>query len=185
LDKFTNRLPHKYELIPVFAAIVFPVYSWSLLELFNILPSWLNYLQPFELTITILYVLAFGLVESAMILLALISLAVITPSRFFKDQFIPQGSLLAWLYLLWNIIINKNLNLFEPMGLREFAMYSLGFILIVVLVSTLLCYLLIYRIKLANRAIQSISEKMTVFLYIYIPLSIIGLSVVIFRNLFG
>lgn len=178
-----KRLPSKREILLVFAATVFPVYSWAMLRLFYILPSWLKFLSPGEIITTSMYIFPGALLESAIILAGLLFIAFILPPKYFRNQFVAQGSLLVWLYAAWSAFLIDHITLAFDWSLREIAVYASIFLAIVIASTVLLCFLAVYRFKALNRLIVTIVERLTIFLYLYIPLSLIGLAVVIVRNL--
>jgi hypothetical protein len=174
----------KSELMSVFAASAFPVYAWTLLHLFRILPSWLKFLTLAEIVSTSLYALSFALFESALILVGLALLAAILPSRFFRDQFAAQGSLLAWLFSVWMVFLQANFSRAVDWSLREFALVSVAIFLAFSLSTAVICYLGIYRIQVVRQAILSLAERMIIFLYLYVPLGVLGFVVMLARNIF-
>jgi len=53
------------------------------------------------------------------------------------------------------------------------------------LVSLVVSCLLVRRSKRLERAVRALAERLTVFLYLYVPLGVVGLVVVVARNVLG
>jgi hypothetical protein len=183
LANFRERFPSRDQVLPVFAAAAFPIYSWMVLRLFWILPSWLKFLTFQEILIASLYAFAFALLESAALTLSVVLLAAVLPRRFFREQFIAQGSLLVWLICLWSGWLLSKVGIAEDWSLRRFASASLALLALFCASSALICYLAARRFPPSRSAIENLAERMTVFLLAYLPLSALGWAVVIARNL--
>ena len=178
-----TKLPSRREAFAVFSVIAFIVFSWSLYRMFYQVPSWLFYMNVWNVVTISAYVLAFALFESLVLLgfLGLISLAL--PRRYFRDHFVAQGSVLMVILGGGAYLLQRKIGLIYKLSTWQLIVYP-----IIVLVSLLLLnFLFVFifeRFERIPRLISAFTEWMTVFGYIYLPLGLLGLAVVLVRNLF-
>jgi hypothetical protein len=174
----SSRLPKRVEIAPVYAACVFPIFSWSIVWFFQKMPGWLPYLSLTKVLSILAYGQAFALFESALLLLLLILPATVLPARFFRDRFTAQASTIAFTLTFWAIvfqIINTTTEVWAPGRLSLWAVLLLASLVI-------LCALVRRSGRLAQIT-TAVAERLTVFLYIYVPLGLLGLAVVVARNI--
>ncbi len=166
-----NRLPALREVIPVYAVIAFMVYAWAIVVFLWNLPAWLFYLYLDEILTILAYRMLASLVESLLIMGALLALCFVLPPAILKDAFILRGtstavSILGSIVLFWNRFLSGDVY-FWMVGSIVLAALA-GFI------ST--------RIKWLSSFLRWLSDSMVVFLYILIPSSILSLILVLLRN---
>ena len=178
------RFPSRQEVLPVFAIFAFFGFSWAFYRMFWYVPSWLEYLNTWKVLTIAAYVLAFALVESLLMLVPVILISLVFPARFFKDKFVVQGSSLAALISLGAVLIQRKINLVYRLELWQILAYPLACLGAIVLVILALSALY-ERVPTLKHFVQSAAERMTVFAYVYVPLSLVGLVVVILRNIIG
>jgi hypothetical protein len=152
--------------------------------MFWILPSWLNYLTFWDILPILAYILALALIESLLILGLVVLLAVLLPGKFFKDQFIPQGSLVVIIFTIVTLLLHGSISLAYSWSPRQVIVYSLLIWVSVILFTVVVSYLLIHRIKALENFFSAVADRVTVFLYIYVPLGVLSLVVAILRNIF-
>lgn len=166
--------------MPVFALCAFFVFGWSIIWFFQKLPNWLPYLKVSDLAMILAYSQGFALVESIAVFLPLLGLAAILPRRWFAAQFVARAGVLVLALALWTVLFQL---IFEAVIINwtapEFVVWF-G----LALLSIALAYVLVHRSDRTARALVGLAERMTVFVYIYVPLGIIGLLVILVRNLF-
>lgn len=176
---FRNRLPPRHDLVPVFATVVFPVFSWSLIWFFQKMPGWQPFLNTWAILSILAYAVGFALLESLIVLALVVVLAAILPARALRVQFTALGSTVVLAATFWTIIFQL---IFEPVILYwsagEFALWF-G----LALVSILLAVYLVHRSPRAQRMVMALADRLTVFVYLYVPLGLLGLLVVLIRNL--
>jgi hypothetical protein len=182
---FGREFPSINEIIPVFATIIFPIYSWTIYRLLWNLPSWLKDLFSIsDMLILTAYGLAFALFESVIILGFMIFLSVVLPARYLKDKFIAQGSAMLWMVFILAVTAQYSMALlFFNWTLWEFYIYMTAIVVICILMITVLPRVLIYRFEKLENFFVSLADKMTIFLFIYLPVGILSLIVVILRNI--
>lgn len=176
---FRNRLPPRRDLLPVWATILFPVFSWSLIWFFQKMPGWQPFLNIGAILSILAYALGFALLESLIVLGVVVALAAILPARALRTRFAALGSTLVLASTFWTIIFQL---IFEPVilywtGIEFIVWFGLA------LVSILLAVVLVHRSRRAQRIVTSLADRLTVFVYLYVPLGLVGLVVVLIRNL--
>ncbi len=177
-----SRLPGKDETFSVFSLIVFIVFTWAIYQMVWKLPSWLFLMGLLQISVVAAYVLAFALIESLVMLASMLLLALIIPRRLFRDKFVPQASLLVTILSLLAIYLQGHLNLLTGMALAQLVILPFIF-LIGIFVYVLLFSILIERTSVVPRLIQAAANRLTVFAYVYVPISLLCLLVVIARNI--
>ena len=173
-----QKIPRLEKIVPVYAVIVMMIYTWSLIHFFWRLPSWLNFSTLGQIAVLFSYSVVVNLMESVLILLAVIVLSVILPSKWFYDQFVTKGSSLALLGLGGLMAFNKYLldDILSPLiMLAKF----LAFVAIIFILT-----IMIDRIGILKKGLEELANRMVVFLYVWIPISVLSLLIVLIRNIF-
>jgi hypothetical protein len=175
-----NRLPPLTQILPVYAVIAFVVYGWTIILVFWKLPSWLFFLHGGEIVAILSYSFLLNLLESLIVLIGLLGLCWLLPARLLRDDFNVRGAALA-LVLLVSIMLH--LWVYNNSDLREAFIRSLlpwwG-------VTLALAAVLVWwasRTAWLRRGLLELSDRLVVFLYIFVPMSLISLVIVIIRNL--
>jgi hypothetical protein len=178
LDIFRNRFASIQDIVLVFAACVVPLYSWSILVFFKKMSYWLLFLDAWDLVGIFAYAQAFAFLECAIVLLALVFLGAILPARFLRDRFVAQSSALVFLTSGWLIA--------QQLGRAQFFLFTpprtMLLWLSLYLVSVGVSCVLIYRSKRLEKSINSFSERLTVLLYVYVPITFLSVIIVVLRN---
>jgi hypothetical protein len=181
--RFLSKFPSKQEIPPVFSSISFIFFSWSLYRMFWQVPSWLYYLNVWDVLILAAYVVSFALFESLVVLIFLLFLAFILPARWFKDKFAIQGSTAAVLIGIGAVALQRKIGVIYKLEIWQILAFPvLALILLTVL--TVAAAYIFKRFPILARLAANLADRMTVFAYIYVPLGLLGLAVVIWRNIF-
>lgn len=146
------------------------------------MPSWLKYMTLGEILVITAYALAFALIESLVITVLLLILSLVFPVKVFRDKFIPQGSILVLVAGFVAVMLQENMSEVYHLKIRQLTTYPIIGILAVVVMIFVLSWIF-DRLSILTRLIQSIAERMTVFSYIYVPISVVSLVIVTLRNL--
>ena len=171
-----KRLPSTQQVAAVYGVIVLIVYGWTLYWFAWKLPSWLYFLSVGEMLVALAYSMVVNLIESLIVLFALLLLCAILPPRWFRDRFTALGtvlvilSMIALAYYLGAIIALQDF----PPHLRWYVLLAVaGIALVVFLVS---------RVKFLVKFLEEIANRAVIFLYVFLPLSAISFIVVLIRN---
>ena len=173
-----NRLPKIQDIVSVYAIISFIIYGWTFVLFFWKFPSWLDFLTPAEIFGAFSYGVLTNLIESLIVIGGLLCLCVLLPPRTMRDAFAAYGSVIT-------IIVLGSAMLYQ----YQFRAVRLGFTsgirlwLVATVFAILLSVFLTAKIKILKSIILNISDRMVIFLYIIVPLSIICVLDVVVRNL--
>lgn len=155
-----------------------PIYSWAIFLFLERFTGWLYYLSLWEVAGIFAYTQLFALVESLAVVAGLVLLALLLPRRLLREKFVPMGMAIILLSALWAIVAQYNdqvLRALSPVMLLVWAgIYA---------ASILAAWLLLYRSERLRQLAYSAAERMSVLLYLYLPLSVLGLIIVLIRNL--
>jgi hypothetical protein len=166
--------------------IMFVVFGYALIRLYWYLPSWLDYLRFQEILVIVAYMLSLAFLESVAILGVLIFFSIIIPRRFFFDRFSSMGFLIVAITTIWAILLHEKIDGFPiDYPLLDLTRITLLYALAYLLSIGVLAYVLIDRIEMGEKILESLADRMAVFTYIYLPLSVIGFITVIFRGIFN
>lgn len=175
-----KRLPTRKEFYTVLGVVVFVVHSWAMRGFLHEVPSFILYFTPGQILAVFAYMMAFALIESVLVTFGLIVLSILFPTKWFKDGFIFKSLITVLLgagAMLWleNTIMSFNNNFPSIKLLLVAAGISLA-----VWVLLLLTF---HFIKPLQKSLLFVADRIGVFAYLYIPLGVIGLIVVLGRNL--
>jgi hypothetical protein len=134
-------------------------------------------MNTWDLSGVIAYILAFALFESLLVLLCVIVIAYILPGRFFRKRFVANSTLLILLTSGWAIAAHFNNQAISLWGLRDF-LFWFG----IYIASIGLFYGLLLRFNSMERAMNALADRLTVLVYLYTPLSILGAIILLLRN---
>jgi hypothetical protein len=183
--RIVEKLPTREEIIPIYATIVFPIYSWTIYRLLWNLPSWQKDLfSAGDMLILGAYGLAFALIESLTILIVLVFLSAILPEKCLRGKFVAQGSAVLWVFFILTIITQYAIasTVFLSWSIKQFVIASALILVLSSIMLTVVPYFLIHRFEKLESFFTSLSDRITIFLFIYLPLGVLSLILVVVRN---
>jgi hypothetical protein len=181
-EHLESKLPSRQEVLPVLSVIVFIVFTWTLYRMFFQVPSLLFYMRVWDVLIISAYVLAFALFESAVVLGLLLIFSLVFPVKYFKDNFVAQGSTVVLMISMGAVALQRKMNIMYRLDGWELILYP--FVILAAIVFVIFAASYIYdRFKILPRIISTVAERMIVFVLLYVPLSILGMLVVLVRNI--
>ena len=175
---FNSRRLSPADLALSFGAIAFPLHVWAIINILAILPAWLLRLSLWELAGVISYPLVDALLESAILWIVAVGLSFVLPRKWWADKFVALSSALAWLLAAWAVLaqfIYDRILLWGPGQIIP------GLLLVVF--SFGLVYWLVQRYGRLEGWIKGLAQRLVVLTYLYIVFDLLGLVVVILRNL--
>jgi len=173
-----NRLPPTVEIVPVYAVIAFAMYSWTLFHFVWKVPSWLYFLGIGEILILLARAVFTNLLESATFMALVLALCVLLPVKFLRNRFVVRGSALTISFLAWVAYFDAIASLIVPP-----VSILVGWMALVLVTVPILVYL-VGRFPFIERFILWLSDRLIVFLYLTIPLSLLSGGIVFFRFIF-
>lgn len=175
---FRERLVSRKEIWLLLAVAALPIYSWSIFFFLERFTGWLYYLSVWEIAGIFAYTQAFALVESLLIVAGVVLLALVLPRRLLRADLVPMGTAIILLSALWAIVAQYNdqilRELSPPMLLLWVGIYAL---------SIVAAWFLLYRSRRVKQLMTSVAERVSILLYLYLPLSLLSLVIVLLRNL--
>jgi hypothetical protein len=161
-----------------FGAIAFPIHIWVIINILVIFPAWLLRLSLPELAGSISYALVAALLESSILWAMMVGLGFVLPRKWLADKFVVLSSALVWLLTVWAMLGHFHFSNILQWGPEKFAAA-----LILVVFTLMLVYWLIRRFARLEGWIQKGVQGLIVVSYVYIFFDLVGLAIVIFRNL--
>lgn len=178
-----EKLPDRRQIFPVFSVIVFVVFSWAIYRMSWQMQSWLYSLGINQILVLAAYVLTDALFESLLVLGMVLLLALALPGRFFKDKFEAQGTAVVAVWSAGAVLLQRHLDKLSSLTLQQLILLPFLILAWTVIIILLFSFIL-DRIRVITRVINTVADRLTVFSYIYIPLSLLGLIMVMIRNIF-
>ena len=173
----TEKIPKLEEIAPVYAVIVMMIYPWTLTRYFWKLSSWILFASVGDLAAFFAYMVVVNLLESILILLVPLAMSIVLPGKWFYDRFKTRSVALVLFGLGYLIYLNKNLHADSPFPLTLVRWIPVSGVAILVLV------FLVDQVGFLRRVLDELANRLTIFLYISIPVSVIALLVVLIRNI--
>ena len=181
-----GRLPARRDTLQVFGVILFTVFGWSIRGFLYKIPSFTLYFGLSSNLSILSYMLSFALLESGLVAGALLLLSMALPARFLKEGFAYKGCLITFTATTAMILFESwfRIDFFKDIMAGQYYMVPPLVIGLVLSVGLLLLLLWLFRAKpQLQKYVLYAAEQLGIFTYIYVPLGLIGLAVVIVRNI--
>jgi hypothetical protein len=172
-----EKIPPLHEIWNLYATIVFLIYGWTSVAFFWKVPSWLYFLNLGEIASIVAYALSSALLESVIILLAFVLASLVLPSSWLRNKFVIRGSIIFCSLTFWVILLTL-ISLIQLPTTTDVLTFVIGFPL-----TAGLGILLADRSLLFQRLMNFLSNQLTIFLYLWLPLSLAGILILILRNI--
>lgn len=170
-----KKFPPRHEILVVYATIVFLIYGWATIAFFWKVPSWLYFMSLGEIAAILSYTFLSSLVECTLILLIFLAASLVLPSRLLSEKFAVRGSIVVYVLTFWVALLNLISLIQLPTG-SDFVSFGILFLLTVSL-----GLFLAERFSLVQNLLVKLGNRLTIFLYLWLPLSLLGIVVVLFR----
>jgi hypothetical protein len=177
LTLIRNRLPGRSEIFAVFGVAVFACHSWTMLGFFNKLSSFLLYFNVGEILSIFAYMMSVALLESIAVTILLVLLSIILPSSWLRDGFAYKGFVIIVIASAASILFQKFLPDDYPSTLMLAVSTIVPLALIVILIAVS------RSIPRLQSLFLDIQDRISIMLFIYVPIGVLSLLVVLFRNL--
>ena len=172
-----EKLPPFQEISSFFATIVFVVYGWTSVAFFWKVPSWMYFLSASEIVVIFAYLLVSSLLESAVILIVFLVAGLALPADWLRNKFVVRSSIIFFSLALWVALFDMGSPAPIPTD-RDMLSFFVGFPL-----TAGLGILSSIRLPSVDRFMTFVGDQLIVFLYLWIPLSLMGLLIVLLRNI--
>ncbi|RJP51072.1 MAG: hypothetical protein C4583_09785 [Anaerolineaceae bacterium] len=174
-----SRLPALDAILPVFAVISFLVYGWTLVVFLWKVPSWMMFLTFGEILSVFAYSMTSAFLESLAALAILLLASMLLPARWMREVFVTRGSVAALFGLGSIMLYMYRLSVTGYAVLHDLFPWTW-----IALALSLLLTFLAPRLRFVIRSVAWISDRLIVFLFLLLPISLVSVIVVIVRNLF-
>lgn len=174
LDFLKRRLPDNREIVLALSMAAFLVFTWSLRSFFYNVPAFLLSYSLGEILAIAAYMLAFALLETTIIMLVMLALAVVLPGPLLRNGFSYKTAFL--LLALGAVSIHLQFIMTNQPKIN-FLLFELGRGLAVWLAAVLLTR----YVAAIQKIVMDVLDRLTIFIYIYIPLGLLSLVVVLIR----
>lgn len=172
-----KRLPEFQSILQVYAVMAVMFAGWTITAFLWKLSAWLLLLNVGEILTVFSYAMAADFLESLLLLFILLTACALFPSRMLREDFVVRGTILS-LGLIGALMafVGTHMQFGIESGLR---------LLIAPLAVLLLTAFLLQR-SAKDKRLRSmamwLSDRVTVFLYILVPLFVALSLYVVFRN---
>ena len=178
LNRLRSRFPDKQSIINVFATAAFIVYGWTIYSSFWKMPSWLFYLRLSEIFSVYAYSFLVNLLESILLTLGVVFLGFLLSGNLWKDGFISAG-VVTLAVLVGSALIH--MRIYEDPNLRvDFIHSQLLWWACTVFIAFAVSFICV-RVTWLRSLLENLADRFVVFLYIYMPLTLLSLGVVLVR----
>jgi hypothetical protein len=178
LKSLPGKLPARHQIAAVYATAIVIIYAWSLVHFFWRFPGWLYFSTMGEIAAMLAYLFTVNFIESGLAILAPVALSVILPRRWFLDRFVTRG--------MWLVILGLGYLAYFDWRIQADAVfpYNLAKWTPLLALPILALVFLLDKIKWLGRILEELGDRLTIFLYLFIPLSVLSILTVLIRNLF-
>ena len=154
------------------------MHVWAIVNILYIFPAWLLRFSVWELAGVISYPLVDALLESCLLWLVLVGLGFLLPRKWLADKFVAISSALVWVMAGWAVLIQ-----FFYKGMLLWGAGQMVAGLFLVLLSFGLVYWLVQRYGRLEGWIKGLAQRLAFLTYFYLIFDLLGLVIVILRNL--
>lgn len=172
-----KRLPHKNQILPVYAVGVTILYTWTIIiTLRDTLFNWVLYFNSVEILILFAYLMVGALLESLCLIVALTIIGWALPRNIFSEKFVSRGVILTSTFLCSIMYYYTQTPLGEAlMDIYKWGIFFAG--------STFIFILIAEFFRPVERVLELIADRSQIFLYIYLPISFLSIIVIVIRNI--
>lgn len=164
-------------MISVLGVAVFVCHSWSMLGFLNKLSSFILYFAPAEIFGVFVYMMAFALLESLAFTGLLILLSAILPSGWLRDGFAFKGFVIILIATATAILFQNFLEDDYPSTLMLVVSSIVPLLLIAIVIA------LVRSMPKVQNILLNIQDRILIMLFIYVPIGLLSLIAVMYRNL--
>ncbi len=176
LEGFKSRVPSSKQILTVYSFVLFIAAGWSIYSFLFNLPSSLYYFNTFQIISVFSYVMAFTLFESILVLLALVAIGIVLPGKWFRDCFTYSGPLVILVGGVASVRLQDSMRT----GIPPLRWVAVGALL--VLIACVVLIWLFHKVTALQKIFLKVVEQFVIFAYIYVPLGLLGMVIVLVRN---
>jgi hypothetical protein len=177
LENFVlKRIPNLRQIAPVYAVIVLMLYSWTILWFLWKLPSWLFFMTAPEILEVFAFAMVNTLLESLVVLSVPVLLSLTLPDKWFHEIFVARGASFVFLSLGYLMFFAFQ---FQEETYPKLLLFLTPGVFVVIF-----CFVYFSgKLAIVRRVIESFADRAVIFLYLLIPISVIAVLFIIFRQI--
>lgn len=161
----------------VFGVAVFACFSWTILGFLNKLSSFILRFTFAEIAEIFAFMMAFALLESLLVTGFVVLLAVLLPPSWLKEGFPVKGLIMIVTSGIASILFQQLI----PDDFPSTLWFVLGLAVPLALI-VFLNFFISSHPKIWN-ILLNIQDRISIMLYVYVPLGLVSLIVYLYRNL--
>ena len=172
------HFPRSNDVFLAFGMAIFLISAWEIRAFFYKIPSFLLYMNVGQIAAVFAYMMAFAFIESLLVLCLTFVPAIILPGSWFNNDFATKASSAILVAAVSSVLYQNYLPSTYP------GTVTISLWLFFTLLSMCLVVLLIHFVKPVAKGFAFFLEQLSIMVYIFAPIGIISIFVVLFRNLF-
>lgn len=173
-------MPAGADVLSVSGVAVFVVHSWSVGGFLYHLPYFVLKKPWFDIAGIFAYYMTFALLESVAVTASLILLAIVLPALLLRDGFAYKGTLITAVVTAMSVVLQQS-PAYETFTFELRSDPSLIVKLAAILTLFLVIYLLAFRLPIVRRWTIFLVDQVSIMLFIYVPLGVLGMIVTAVR----
>ncbi|GAB4542948.1 MAG: hypothetical protein Fur002_14120 [Anaerolineales bacterium] len=173
------KIPSQMQIIQVYAVIVLMIYGWTLYRYAWKVPSWTYYLTLGEMAHIYAYALVVNFLESAALLAAFLSAALILPAAWLGELFAARSVSFLLPALTYAMLFS---NSFKSAAEKDYPQNLAAWLPALFAFAALLAFAA-GRWSPLRRAAEEFSARAVIFLYIFMPISALAAAYLFLQNL--
>ena len=170
-----EKFPSIHEIASLYSIIVFIAYGWTSVAVFWKLHSWSYILSPGEIVVTLAFIVTARLLKSVVVLLIFLFASLLLPVNWIRNKFVVRCSMILCSFTLWVVMFTMSTSTHLP-DLGDILIFLAGFSL-----TSAFGLLLSERKSHVRRFLNLVGDQLIIFLYVSLPLSLVGILIVILR----
>jgi hypothetical protein len=172
-----RRLPDRQEILLALGGVIFVVYGWALRGFLYQFSSFILFHSVGDILAIFAYVMALALLESLTVLGVLLLASLLLPPAWFRAGFAYKALLAVLVAAAAAVGLDNYLTKKMSSELLLLGGLAVSIILWIGLAS------LIERGGRIRAVLMDLMDRMQIFTYIFVPIGVLSLLVVLFRNL--
>lgn len=161
-----------------FAVCTIPVHVWLVINFLDQAKGIMIRVSTWDFVGVVSYNLAFALLESFLLFVAVLVLAFILPARVFRSKFVALSSVIIILATGWFIYLQYNDELIADRQVKLLAIWIISLFLAIGVL-----FILVHRSMKLETSIQALAQRLAVLAALYVLIDLVAVVIVVLRNL--
>jgi hypothetical protein len=181
-DTVRHRIPTRSDTWYLFLVCLFPVHIRAYLVFFYALPSYLLYIDIWGILGIFAYVQLLALLESLLFLAGLLFTNISLPREWFRQKFLPQGTVVMLASFLWIIPLHYQNQIVGSLSYNLFyyyilvAIWALSFLAVIIGAARRL-----RRKPGFEKFIRALAERLSPLSILYLAVDLLALIIIAIR----